>query len=160
MTTKTTTTFRIHPIPAQVLDEVRASGRDASARPVERVFAVGGEPLRCCLRDAEPGVELMLFGYEPPIPAGPYREIGPVFAHARVCTGPTTADVYPPAWYGRPQVLRAYDERGRIHQASRMYDGKQPEAVIAEILAEPDVAQIHSRNVVYGCYMFAITRAS
>jgi Protein of unknown function (DUF1203) len=160
MTATTTTRFRIHPIPTPVLDLVRTSRHDVSGNAVEHIVAVGGEPLRCCLRDAQPGAELMLFGYEPPIPAGPYREIGPVFAHARPCSGPTDTDGYPSGWYGRPQVLRAYDERGWIHDASRMHDGHQPEAVIAEILAQPDVVEIHSRNVVYGCYMFAITRAS
>jgi hypothetical protein len=155
-----TTDFRIHPIPEQVLELVRASRRDASGNAVEPIVAVGGEPLRCCLRDAQPGAELMLFGYEPPIPAGPYREVGPVFAHARPCGGPTDTEVYPPDWYGRPQVLRAYDGRGWIHDASRVHDGRQPEAVIAGMLADPDVAEIHSRNVAYGCYMFAITRAS
>jgi hypothetical protein len=151
--------FRTHPIPAQVLDTVRTTGRDVSGNPVEHIVAAGGEPLRCCLRDAVPGAELMLFGYEPPIPAGPYREVGPVFAHAMPCSGPIHIGRYPPDWYGRPQVLRAYDERGWIHGASRMHDGHQPEAVIAEMLAEPGVVQVHSRNVVYGCYMFAITRA-
>lgn len=159
MTTTTTTSFRIHPIPAQVLDVVRASRRDASGNSVEHIVAAGGEPLRCCLRDAEPGAELILFGYEPPIPAGPYHEVGPVFAHAKPCSGPIDNGAYPPDWLGRPQVLRAYDERGWIHGASTTHDGHQPEAVIAEMLSDPDVVQIHSRNVVYGCYMFAITRA-
>jgi hypothetical protein len=151
-------TYHVHALPGAVLDTVRASGLDASGNPVEQVTAEGGEPLRCCLRNATPGERLILFGYEPPLRPGPYREIGPVFAHAQPCDG--ADDRYPPEWYGRPQVLRAYDKRGWIHPATRVHDGSDPGAEIAAVLADPDVEQIHSRNVAYGCYMFTITRAS
>jgi hypothetical protein len=56
-------------------------------------------------------------------------------------------------------VLRAYDDRGWIHDATTVHDGENPEAVIAAMLAEPGVVEIHSRNIAYGCYMFAITGA-
>lgn len=149
--------MRIHALPTRVLDEVRSTGRDVSGLPVERVTGSGGEPLRCCLRDAVAGEELMLFGYEPPLPPSPYREIGPVYAHAAACPSPA-AGGYPAGWRGRPQVLRAYDRRGWIHPATRVHDGSDPEGVVAEILADPDVEQIHSRNVAYGCFMFTVTR--
>lgn len=155
-------TYEIHALPAATLDTVRASGLDASGNPVERVTATGGEPLRCCLRDAAAGEGLMLFGYEPPLPPSPYREVGAVFAHAEPCAGPA-ADAtrgYPDGWRGRAQVLRAYDERGWIHPATRVHDGGDPEAAIARVLAEPGVVQAHSRNVAYGCYMFTVVPAA
>ncbi|MFC7535143.1 DUF1203 domain-containing protein [Actinoplanes sp. GCM10030250] len=155
----TAATYRIDPLPTAPLDNVRATGRDVSGFPVEHAAATGGEPLRCCLRDAAPGEALILFGYEPPLPASPYREIGAVFAHATPCTGPAGSLTYPPDWYGRPQVLRAYDHHGRIHPATRVTDGTDPEAAIRAVLADPDVARIHSRNVAYGCYMFTVIRA-
>jgi hypothetical protein len=174
--TTTINDFRVRALPAQLLDEVRASGLDevrasgldevrasgldVSANPVEHVVAGGGEPLRCCLRDAAAGEDLILFGYQPPRPAGPYREIGPVFAHATACAGPGASTGYPRGWYGRPQVLRAYDRRGWIHPATRVHDGSDPESVIAAILEDPEVVEIHSRNVAYGCYMFTITRTA
>jgi hypothetical protein len=151
-------TFEIHALPADVLANVRARGVGAAGIPAERVVATGGEPIRCCLRDAAPGEELLLFGYEPALPTSPYREVGPVYAHASACADTAAPDRYPPDWYGRPQVLRAYDKRGWIHPATRVHDGTQPEAVIAEMLADPAVELIHSRNVAYGCFMFAVTR--
>jgi hypothetical protein len=151
-------TFEIHALPADVLANVRAGGVGAAGVPVERVVAIGGEPVRCCLRDAAPGEEMLLFGYEPALPASPYREVGAVYVHAAACAGTPAPDRYPPDWYGRPQVLRAYDKRGWIHPATRVHDGTQPEAVIAEMLADPAVELIHSRNIAYGCYMFAVTR--
>ncbi|MFC7549865.1 DUF1203 domain-containing protein [Plantactinospora sp. GCM10030261] len=153
----TSLSFLVHAIPAPVLDEVRATGRDVSAHPVVRIPADGGEPLRCCLRDAGPGEELLLFGYEPPLPPSPYREIGAVFAHARRCDGPEGTG-YPAAWRGRDQVLRAYDRRGWI-VGSSVHDGRDPEAAITDLFADPSVTLVHSRNVGHGCFMFAVTRS-
>jgi hypothetical protein len=90
-TTTTKTNFQIHAIPPEVFDHVRASCVDVSGNPVELLTATGSEPLRCCLRDAEGGEQVILFGYEPPIPASPYREVGPVFGHAEHCEGPMTS---------------------------------------------------------------------
>ncbi|MEV4120267.1 DUF1203 domain-containing protein [Micromonospora sp. NPDC049645] len=155
----TNTSFRVHAVAAATLDEIRRTGRDAADQAVESVVAGGGEPLRCCLRDAEEGEELALFGYAPPGTAGPYREIGPVFAHAAACSGPDGAGGHPAAWRGRPQVLRAYDREGRIC-GGRLHDGADPETVIAELFADASVWQLHSRNVVYGCFMFAVRRVA
>lgn len=153
----TTVAFQVHAIPAETLQAVRDSGTDVSGYPVERLTAAGAEPLRCCLRTAREGEALILFGYEPPLPPSPYREIGAVFAHAQPCDGPAHTNGYPPDWYGRPQVVRGYDKRGWI-QGAVVHDGTLPEEAIATLLDDPDVVQVHSRNVGYGCYMFAITR--
>ncbi|MFL5292432.1 MAG: DUF1203 domain-containing protein [Myxococcales bacterium] len=150
-------TFRIHPIPGQVLDHVRSSGLDASGNLVERVTAEGGEPLRCCLRNARAGESLLLFGYEPPIGKSPYREIGAVFAHADRCEGKPASAEYPSDWRKKPQVLRSYDSRGWIRDAV-VHQGSNAEAEIARLLADPETVQLHSRNVAYGCFMFVVTR--
>jgi hypothetical protein len=160
MTSTTRIAFQIQPLPSAVLDDARASGVDVSGHPIVVMITEGGEPLRCCLRNAEPGEQAMLFGFEPSIPASPYREVGPVFAHAQQCPGPERLDSYPADWRGKPQVLRAYDSRGWIHNATRVHDGTNPEAVISEMFADPDVVQIHSRNVAYGCFMFGLRRAT
>jgi hypothetical protein len=80
-----------------------------------------------------------------------------VFAHADHCSGPGSGE-YPAEWVGRPQVLRAYDARGWIHPATRTHDGTDPAAVLAEVFADEAVVQVHSRNISYGCFMFAVTR--
>lgn len=153
-----TTRFRVDPIPAAVLARVRATGTDVSGNPVHRLVAEGGDPLRCCLRDALPGEPLLLFGYEPPLPGvgSPYREIGAVFAHAEPCDGPA-ADRYPADWHGRPQVVRSYDARGWIRDG-RAHDGTDPEGVIDELLADPEAVLVHSRNIGWGCFMFTASR--
>jgi hypothetical protein len=147
----------IHAIDPGTLESVRGTGTDVSGNAIEAVTAGGGEPLRCCLRDAVAGERLILFGYEPVLPPSPYREIGAVFAHAERCDGPAGTG-YPQDWRGRSQVLRAYDARGRIHPATRVHDGSDPEGVLAAILREPAVVRVDSRNVAYGCFMFTVTR--
>jgi hypothetical protein len=150
--------FRIQAISSDDLERVRTTERDVSGYPAEHVTAAGGEPLRCCLRNARPGEKLILFGYEPPIGKSPYREIGPVFACEARCGGPSADRDYPADWRGKPQVLRSYDRRGWIRDAV-VHDGTDPETPIARLLADPDTAQLHSRNVAYGCFMFVVTRA-
>ena len=153
------TTFHIETLSPAVLERVRTTGLDAAGTPVVRLTAEGDEPLRCCLRNARAGEECLLFGFTPALPAAsPYQEMGAVFAHAQPCPGPEYSDRYPAEWYGRRQVLRAYDARGWIHPSTTLHDGQDPEATIAEIFQHPDVVEIHSRNVSYGCYMFAVTR--
>jgi Protein of unknown function (DUF1203) len=158
MTTTLHIRFRFETVDMSDVHQARVTRVDVSGNPVVEVTAGGGEPLRCCLRDAKEGEQLILFGYEPRIPASPYREIGAIFAHAESCSGTGDTHEYPAAWRGRPQLLRAYDERGWITDA-RVHDGAQPESVIAELFAIPDVVEIHSRNIAYGCFMFAIRRA-
>jgi len=38
---------------------------------------------------------MLLFGYEAPLPASPYREIGAVFTHAQTCAGRRDSGEYP-----------------------------------------------------------------
>ena len=129
------TTFTITPISQDVLSTVRRSGLDVSGHPVVRLSAGGGEPLRCCLRNAQPGEACILFGYQPEIPgeASPYAEIGAVFAHADECAL-ADVDSYPADWLSKPQVLRAYDSRGWIHPATTTHDGTDPVAAIETVL--------------------------
>jgi hypothetical protein len=150
-------TITFHPVTPDAVDHARRTGVDMDGTPVEHVTATGGEPVRCCLTDAEPGADLLLMGYRPPLPASPYVETGAVFVHAAPCAGPASTTSYPEAWRSRPQVLRAYDERGWIHPATRTHDGTDPEQVLADVLAAPGVVEVHSRNIGYGCFMFAAT---
>jgi hypothetical protein len=152
-----TTGFVIVPIPTDVIDRARSTARSASETPVVSLSAAGGEPLRCCLRNARPGEPMILFNHEPLLPNSPYQERGAVFAHATSCHPALNPHEYPPDWRGRPQVLRAYDHRGWIHTAL-VHDGSSPEAAISTAFEDPEIVEIHSRNVAYGCFMFSLRR--
>lgn len=118
----------------------------------------GGAPLRCCLRESRAGERIVLGAATPPGPAGAYAETGPVYVHADRCPGPVSAE-YPAEFRGRRQVFRAYDHDGMLLGGELVEAGDGQEAVAERLLADPAVAFLHSRNVLHGCYMFAIRRA-
>lgn len=155
-TTAGTGALTFEAIPAAELAEIRAAGRDEAGNSLTVQADNGGSPVRCCLRETRPGERVMLIAYTPPGTAGAYAERGPVFVHADPCEGYPTPRRCPPGLRHRMQVVRAYDRQGRIADGVLAADGLQAEAVIAEMLARPDVELVHLRNVGYGCYNFAV----
>jgi hypothetical protein len=158
-TNSITSTLIFEPIPPGQLQEIRAAGMDeVGNRLTPQADTEGGNPLRCCLRETRPGEQVLLIAYTPPGTAGPYAERGPVFIHARSCEGYSSPHLYPPALSHRQQVVRAYDQEGRIADGVLVENGEHAVALIQEMFARPDVALVHLRNVGYGCYNFAVRR--
>jgi hypothetical protein len=153
--------FRVRALPDEFLQRVWSTGHDDMGNAIEISVneEPGGAPLRCCLREAAVGERVGLIAFRPFDHPGPFAEVGPVFVHPEPCSGYRDVERYPEGFRHRRQVFRAYDAEGRIvYRANRMVDGKDAEAAVCEILADPMVALIHSRNVLAGCYMFAIHR--
>ncbi|MEP6528077.1 MAG: DUF1203 domain-containing protein [Nocardioidaceae bacterium] len=90
-------------------------------------------------------------------PDSVYAEFGPLFIHADDCLGYQDDGFYPEGFRHRQQVLRSYTEAGDMLDTT-IADGKTAETAILKLLAIPDAAVVHSRNVQAGCYMFAIHR--
>ena len=159
--TRTDTAFRVTPIPADVLDRIRAAGHDDFGNPlVPAADEEGGSPMRCCLRRSAPGDRLCVIAYRPFTRPGPYAESGPVFIHADRCAGYDDTGAYPAGYRDWPtMVFRPYRYDGVIaYDAIQMGDAKTAEALIADIFADPTIEFIHTRNVYAGCYMFRIGR--
>jgi hypothetical protein len=142
-----TVLLRYEPLPAALAADAARTWIDAE----------GGAPLRCCLRDSRPGERIALVSVTPEGPLGAYRETGPVFLHANGCPGPTDAG-YPDDFRRRTQVFRAYDRDGVIVGGEVVRPGSGQEEVAARLLADPGVAFLQTRNVVFGCYMLTIRR--
>jgi hypothetical protein len=158
-TDSATSTLIFEPIPPGVLQEIRAAGLDEAGNQLApQVVTEGGDPLRCCLREAHPGERVLLIAYTPPGTAGAYAERGPVLVHADPCQGYQTPHLYPPGLRHRQQVVRAYDWAGRIADGVLAGNGDHALEIIHEILARPEVALVHLRNVGWGCYNFAVRR--
>ena len=81
-----------------------------------------------------------------------------MFVHAAGCDGPESTG-YPEQWRSRRQVFRAYGHDGTIVGGEVVEPGTDQEHVATRLLDDPEVAFLHSRNVVYGCYMLRIDRA-
>jgi len=47
-----------------------------------------------------------------------------------------------------------------VYEAIKIVKGFEAEKAIERILRRPEVAVIHSRNLMPGCYMFAILRSA
>lgn len=151
-----TTSLRVSALPAADLDRIRAAGVDDFGN--ELVITVtqdqGGMPLRCCLREATVGEQVALLAWRPAGVPGPYAEVGPVFVHAQSCPG-WTGDGYPEGLRHRQQLLRAYDGQGCAVD-NEIVEGADAETALSRLLDRADVAYVHSRNVLAGCYLFCV----
>jgi len=154
------TLLRVSALPAADLDRIRAAGVDDFGNPL--VISVnqeeGGTPLRCCLREAAVGERVALLAWQPAALPGPYAEVGPVFVHAETCPG-WTGHGYPEGFRHRRQLLRAYNAQGGAVD-NQIIEGADAENSLAALLGRADVAYVHSRNVLAGCYMFHVAKAS
>ena len=152
--------FTVIALPPARLATIRREGQDDQGNvAISRIDEGGGAPLRCCLRNSRPGERILLVAYSPFDGPGPYAETGPVFIHADPCPGYPDVTAYPKEFRSRQQVFRTYRSDGTIAGGRLVDPDDSHETAIAELLADPEVAYIHSRNVVFGCYMFAIHRA-
>jgi hypothetical protein len=151
--------IRIAPVPAAFLDRARNDGIDALGQPVRRVVSAGGEPCRDVLRRAQAGEELILASFSPFREEGPYREFGPVFILAEDSAEDVTREELPMTQgYLRDRfVLRAYSSREEILDAA-MVTPAEAEATLEGFFAKPEVAFVHARFPLYGCFACRIDR--
>ena len=154
-------TLSFQALPPEELHRIREAGIDDFGHHL-RVLVNDqepGTPLRCCLREAHVGERVTLIAWRPleHAPDSIYAEVGPVFIHADDCPGYQDDRLYPEGFRHRRQVLRSYTAAGDMLDTT-IADGNTAETAILELLAAPDAAVVHSRNVQAGCYMFAIRR--
>lgn len=154
--------WRIAPIRASFLQQVREQGRDDLGQPVEHHIAQGGEPCRDVLRRARPGEALILASYGPFSQAGPYREYGPVFVLAEASDETPNLQARPwvgdSPYLGASFVLRAYSAAETIVEG-QVVPQEQAETLLQALLARPDVAFVLARFAGYGCYACRLERA-
>ena len=155
--------MKIAPIRPSFLDLVRREGIDDLGQPVKRVVAEGGEPCRDVLRRAVAGEALILASYSPFAKPGPYREFGPVFVLATPDIEAVDHDRLPmdpgadSSYLKKQFVLRAYGEDESILDAVMVTPG-DADLVVERLLSAADVAFIHARFPLYGCFAARIER--
>ena len=127
-----TKSFTVHAIGADVVAQLRTKD-DAGRTPEPFVDSDGGSPLRCCNRLSRPGDRLVLASYSP------------------LHRWATTTGKDP----------GAYDANGHIVGGRVIDEGDmQPERAIDEVFADPQVAFVHARALLAGCFTFAIERVT
>lgn len=146
-------------VSAQTLAQIRQQHRDGTEPTAVEVIAEGGEPVRCCLDVAQPGAALLLVSIALELPpASPYAVPSPVYVHRDPGCLAGPRQEYPAAWVPRRQILRAYDGRGWI-VAAREHPAGDPSAVIDAMLADPEVKEVLTSNVLHGCFMLRARRS-
>jgi len=156
------TAVRIAPLRPDFLDRARTEHLDDLGQPVKRLVAKGGEPCRDALRRAKPGEALILASYSPFSKPGPYHEYGPIFILENPDPQPPTLDELPsagaPGDYLREQfAVRAYSAEEEIADAA-LIRAHELDETVARFLDSPDVAFLHVRFPVYGCFALRIDR--
>jgi hypothetical protein len=153
--------IRIASLPHEFLERARLNATDDQGQPVKRLRAEGGEPCRDVLRRARPGEELILASFTPFQLAGPYKEYGPIFVLANASDEIVRRDLLPlpeSGTYLREQfVIRAYSHAEEILDAALTTPAAAMD-VVREFFASPDIAFLHVRFPVYGCFACRIDR--
>jgi Protein of unknown function (DUF1203) len=111
------------------------------------------------LRRARAGEELILASFSPFGQEGPYREFGPVFILADASEENVPREALPMTQgYLRERfVLRAYSPREEILDAAMVMPA-EAEGTLASFFANPEVAFVHARFPLYGCFACRIDR--
>ena len=145
---------------AFIVNAMPAGEADSSAAVGVAVVAEGREPCRRCLRNAEPGENLMLLPYDPFLVRSPYTGEGPVYVHADGCVEHRgEPDVLPEQVDERRQFsVRGYDADAMLVDAAVV---PGPElADRARSLLGNGAAFVHAHFAGPGCFAFRIDRVS
>jgi len=162
MVTDHTNSLLVHAIDPAHLDVVRTTGADGHGNRLSPFAATGrGEPLRCCLRYAEPGEQIALISYAPFERPSVWREVGPVYIHAARCDGYTPTGRLPEQLATGPRVLRTYraDATMNYEHNTVVTDETELRPIIERLLSKPDVATVHVRTLAPQCFLYAVAAA-
>lgn len=144
------------------LNGVRAAGTDGHGNRLRPFAASGqGEPLRCCLRYAEPCEQIALISYAPFDHPSIWTEVGPVYIHAARCEGYVATGSLPKQLATGPRVLRTYrgDDTMNYDHNTVVTDDADLEPIIENLLGTPDVATVHVRTLAPQCFLYAVMAA-
>ena len=149
----------VHAIDPVRLDVVRTTGADSHGNQLRPFAATGqGEPLRCCLRFAEPGEQITLISYAPFEQPSVWREVGPVYIHAARCEGYTPTGRLPEQLATGPRVLRTYraDDTMNYEHNTVVTEEAELQPIIERLLSKPDVTTVHVRTLAPQCFLYAV----
>lgn len=115
-------------------------------------------PDRVEMRDAAPGETLLLVNHEHQPAATPYRSAHAIFVRESATTAYDRVDEIPEVMRSRMLSLRAFG-RDHLMVDAELIDGRDAEAAITRLFAQPQVDYIHAHYATRGCYAGRIDRA-
>jgi Protein of unknown function (DUF1203) len=147
-------------MPEFIVHAMPAGEADPCAPAAHAVVAEGREPCRRCLRNAQPGENLLLLPYDPFLVRSPYTGDGPVYVHADGCDKHRpAADVLPEQVDEIRQFsVRAYDDAAMLLDAA-VVPGDRLADRAREMLGD-GAAFLHAHFAGPGCFAFRIDPAA
>jgi hypothetical protein len=153
--------FRITGLRAEHFNHLFAlSDEELAAQGVVRRIADErrpGYPCRVSLTDSEPGDELLLVNYEHHPVSSPYRMRFAIYVRKGEQTYDAIDDV-PEQLRIRLLAVRAFDAKGMM-LGWELVQGRELEAAIERLFADPAVAYLHVHFAAPGCYAAQVLRA-
>ena len=153
--------FRIVGLPAEDFAPLFALGDDAlAARGAVRRIAEArnpGTPCRISLTDAQPGDELLLVNYEHHPVDSPYRMRFAIFVRKGEETY-DAVDQVPEQLRLRTLAVRSFDTDAMMVERE-LVEGRDLEAAIERLFADPRAAYLHVHFAAPGCYAARVERA-
>ena len=153
--------FRITGLPAERFAHLFAlSDQELAAQGAVRRIADGrmpGYPCRVSLTDSQEGDDLILVNYEHHQVDSPYRMRFAIY----VREGDTRYDAIdqvPEQLRTRPLAVRAFDIEAMM-TGCELVDGREVEAAIERLFANPKAAYLHVHFAAPGCYAAQVERA-
>ena len=142
--------------PLFALDDAALAARGVVRR---KATAKPGFPCRIALQDAEIGETVLLLNHAHQTANTPYRSSYAIYVSQSAIAAWTGENTLPPAMFGRPIALRAFDEAGMLLSAEIARDEALP-AAIERQLATPGAAYLHAHNAAHGCFVTRIDRGA
>jgi hypothetical protein len=156
------TPFKVVPFPREVAHAARSDRVDPWGGTATHLPSVDrSAPCRHCMRQTRAGADLILLAYSPfdRRSRSPYAERGPIFLCGDDCAAHSPPDHLPEIATSRQVNIRAYDARDfMLYGHSQLADGREAEGVVARLLEDPDVRQVHIRTALHGCFLCAVER--
>lgn len=140
--------------PLFALSDAELAARKACRRVVDTPV---GFPCRVSLDDAVPGETVLLLNYLHQPAATPFQASHAIYVRPDAARFVADATV-PPALRRRLISLRSFDADGWLRSADAV-DGRELEAGIAALFANPDVAYLHAHYAKMGCFAARVDRA-
>lgn len=153
--------FRIQGLSPEPFRHLFGLPDDALGAQGARRYAVDaafGYPDRIEVRDAQPGETVLLVNHVHQPADTPYRASHAIFVREGAEAAYDRIDEIPDALRRRMLSLRAFDDAHLMADAA-LVDGRDAEAAIARLFADPAVAYVQAHYATRGCYAARIERA-
>jgi hypothetical protein len=153
--------FRITGLPAEdfahlfALSDEKLAAQGAVRRSADA--RTPGYPCRVSLTDSRPGDELLLVNYEHHPVSSPYRMRFAVYVRKGEATYDAIDEV-PEQLRIRTLAVRAFDADAMM-VGWELIDGRQMEAAVERLFADPRAVYLHVHYAAPGCYAARIDRA-